>query len=271
MNNTEQIRKAVSDLLECNMSDPNKNRANAGVWYTINAQQSVIERLRAALLDQPAKQEAPQCVECDLIGSKACSEHAGQEAPQDDPDGKYVWYVPDDNGKPLKATAYLTEAEAWKANGHTVIAVPIAAVKQAPVKQKTPEQCFCDRMYPDANPDATCGDCPRDYVKQAPEVVTNTNWVQSMDARVWADEFCKLNTATDKGTMIGWFANAIMAGFDEATRRATAAPEVVAMPSDKFNDKDALFNLIRSTNYVTWNQAREIARVIEQAMKEQGK
>lgn len=27
-----------------------------------------------------------------------------------------------------------------------------------------PESCFCDRMYPDSNPDASCGDCPiRDY------------------------------------------------------------------------------------------------------------
>jgi len=25
------------------------------------------------------------------------------------------------------------------------------------------EPCFCDRMYPDSNPAATCGDCPRDY------------------------------------------------------------------------------------------------------------
>jgi len=35
------------------------------------------------------------------------------------------------------------------------------------------EPCFCDRMYPDSNPDATCGDCPRDYRPAAP-VATQT-------------------------------------------------------------------------------------------------
>lgn len=28
------------------------------------------------------------------------------------------------------------------------------------------EPCFCDTAYPDANPDVTCGDCPRDYARQ---------------------------------------------------------------------------------------------------------
>lgn len=42
----------------------------------------------------------------------------------------------------------------------------------------------------------------------------------TMDAQVWATEFCRLNNASDKGMMLGWFANAIMAGFDEASRRA---------------------------------------------------
>ena len=30
-----------------------------------------------------------------------------------------------------------------------------------------PDECFCDRMYPDSNPNASCGDCPtRDYGAQ---------------------------------------------------------------------------------------------------------
>ena len=29
---------------------------------------------------------------------------------------------------------------------------------------KLADECFCDRMYPDSNPNASCGDCPtRDY------------------------------------------------------------------------------------------------------------
>lgn len=42
----------------------------------------------------------------------------------------------------------------------------------------------------------------------------------SMDAVVWAREFCKLNNASDFEMMVAWFANAIMAGYDEARRRA---------------------------------------------------
>lgn len=40
--------------------------------------------------------------------------------------------------------------------------------------------------------------------------------VDEFDASVWAVEFCKLfgDESPDEGTMIGWFANAIMAGYD---------------------------------------------------------
>jgi hypothetical protein len=44
------------------------------------------------------------------------------------------------------------------------------------------------------------------------------------DAQVWAEEFISRikdnpEIATDEGTMIAWFANAIMAGYDEARRK----------------------------------------------------
>lgn len=44
------------------------------------------------------------------------------------------------------------------------------------------------------------------------------------NAVVWANEFISRikdnpEIATDEGTMIGWFANAIMAGYDEARRK----------------------------------------------------
>ena len=43
------------------------------------------------------------------------------------------------------------------------------------------------------------------------------------DAKIWAKEFVKTvknkpEIATDEDTMIGWFANAIMAGYDEAKK-----------------------------------------------------
>ena len=40
-----------------------------------------------------------------------------------------------------------------------------------PDAQPTPDECFCDRMYPDSNPNASCGDCPtRDYAPQPPSI-----------------------------------------------------------------------------------------------------
>jgi rubredoxin len=48
---------------------------------------------------------------------------------------------------------------------------------------------------------------------------------QSIDAAVWAAEFCRIFPGHDEATMLGWFANAIMAGFDEAQRRAAPAPD----------------------------------------------
>lgn len=54
--------------------------------------------------------------------------------------------------------------------------------------------------------------------------VANQRWPHTMDAKVWADEWIKTITAhpqipTDHGCMIGWFANAIMAGYDTAVMR----------------------------------------------------
>jgi len=55
---------------------------------------------------------------------------------------------------------------------------------------------------------------------------------QSMDAKVWAKEFMRCKSGVppqdvkkpcvfvDEEDMLGWFANAIMAGYDEATRKA---------------------------------------------------
>lgn len=51
---------------------------------------------------------------------------------------------------------------------------------------------------------------------------------EDMDARRWAKEFCEqfsianAHDGDQEGTMLAWFANAIMAGFDEANRRHAA-------------------------------------------------
>ncbi len=50
------------------------------------------------------------------------------------------------------------------------------------------------------------------------------NLSQTFDAKIWAREWGKAikknpKIPFDEGAMIGWFANAIMAGFDEVKRR----------------------------------------------------
>ena len=39
--------------------------------------------------------------------------------------------------------------------------------EEALAEHDAPEECFCDRMYPDSNPNASCGDCPtQDYAQK---------------------------------------------------------------------------------------------------------
>ena len=52
--------------------------------------------------------------------------------------------------------------------------------------------------------------------------ISRGKWPHTMDAEVWAEEFMKRfkGKFPDDGTMIAWFANAIMAGYDTAMMRA---------------------------------------------------
>jgi len=56
--------------------------------------------------------------------------------------------------------------------------------------------------------------------------VAEQKWPHCMDAQAWVAEWMKViaerpEIATDEGTMLGWFANAIMAGFDTANMRTS--------------------------------------------------
>lgn len=42
----------------------------------------------------------------------------------------------------------------------------------------------------------------------------------SFDARDWAASFCEHHPGADMEVMVGWFANALMRGYDEARLRA---------------------------------------------------
>lgn len=57
------------------------------------------------------------------------------------------------------------------------------------------------------------------------EGVNAGEWPHTMDAQVWARKWLEITAdkpevATDEGAMIGWFANAIMAGYDSAMLRS---------------------------------------------------
>ena len=57
------------------------------------------------------------------------------------------------------------------------------------------------------------------------EGVKAGEWPHTMDAQVWARKWLEITAdkpevATDEGAMIGWFANAIMAGYDTAMLRS---------------------------------------------------
>lgn len=64
-------------------------------------------------------------------------------------------------------------------------------------------------------------------LKERVKHMEENSWQQSMDAVVWAQKFMEYkkrmrwtHADIDESLMIGWFANAIMAGYDEATRRS---------------------------------------------------
>lgn len=78
--------------------------------------------------------------------------------------------------------------------------------------------------------------------------------VGEFDAAKWAAAFVERartipDFATDEGNMIGWFANAIMAGYDHA-RREKSEPEVVVLP------RDALFQFFGEMALPPWQDER---------------
>ncbi len=50
----------------------------------------------------------------------------------------------------------------------------------------------------------------------------------SFDARDWAEAFCKKWPGVDQDVMLGWFANALMRGWDEHAARSALAKRPVA-------------------------------------------
>lgn len=81
----------------------------------------------------------------------------------------------------------------------------------------------------------------------------------SFDAADWAKAFCKRHPSIDEGTMIGWFANALMRGYDHP--RTTPASQALS--------EDELFFIITnaSNEYAGGNyQPDEYHRAIARAL-----
>ena len=62
------------------------------------------------------------------------------------------------------------------------------------------------------------------YERKAMPQADGNSFPNTMDAQVWTREWLRTikehpGIPTDEGTMLSWFANAIMAGWDEAMRR----------------------------------------------------
>lgn len=79
------------------------------------------------------------------------------------------------------------------------------------------------------------------------------NLHSTTDARVWASEFMRIIVKSespviiDEGLMLGWFANAMMAGYDQAKREE---PETVAVAGNTANYDRLVegFHLINEAN-----------------------
>lgn len=71
--------------------------------------------------------------------------------------------------------------------------------------------------------------------------VQEGTWPHTMDAQVWAQKWLETTKnrpeiATDEGAMIGWFANAIMAGYD--TARSRYRPATVSRANNQHDNGD---------------------------------
>ncbi len=91
------------------------------------------------------------------------------------------------------------------------------------------------------------------------------NLTQTFDARAWAKEWLKTIKAnpaipTDESTMIEWFANAIMAGYDHAQREERNSPD------GKIDQKSYLFGYKKGIS-----DQQKFSRLVGQTLSEDGR
>lgn len=102
----------------------------------------------------------------------------------------------------------------------------------------------------------------------------------TIDAKLWADEFMKVNARLgepkfDHAMMLGWFANAIMQGYDEGQRRAKADAQATMEALQRERDEaiEDRYMLIPESGDtpVTWEEAYNDAQAALDAAREKAK
>jgi len=95
----------------------------------------------------------------------------------------------------------------------------------------------------------------------------------TMDAKVWTDEFMATkarlgNKEFDHAMMLSWFANAIMAGFDEANRRAQRALDAEREKVKELErDNAAMKQLFHANPSALWGQLATLQAQLAAAKK----
>ena len=95
----------------------------------------------------------------------------------------------------------------------------------------------------------------------------------TMDAKVWTDEFMATkarlgNKEFDHAMMLSWFANAIMAGFDEANRRAQRALDAEREKVKELErDNAAMKQLFHENPSALWGQLATLQAQLAAAKK----
>ena len=86
---------------------------------------------------------------------------------------------------------------------------------------------------------------------------TEKKLIGNLDAKCWAEEFVRLvkvkpSIAMDEGTMVGWFANAIMTGYDRAKIKTfdenkikEAIEKATLKKAKDFTTKEELFKYLK--------------------------
>jgi hypothetical protein len=114
--------------------------------------------------------------------------------------------------------------------------------------------------------------------------MTDENFHESFDARDWAAAFLRISAANpdlhrDEGTMLAWFANALMRGYDEVARRELESRESSAAlaPAEKRDAERWAFarECVQAGYESRWDwsadanrTAREVATLIDEVTNE---